>query len=407
MNIVAPPLFFRIKNAMEDDNKVALIWGGKGSGKSHNALLTILLRFCEEKQGNYLFTRKVQAKIKASILNMCDKLIIKYSLPLKIVYSPNAGSIRNKYGMNIFCMGLDNPIQIQSTSSLRLGFCEEATEITKEDYDIISDNVREGGGKLLLLFNPKMANNHWLATDIMDNQQVMDKTTSVHSWVHDNPEAWDKDGKMYDYISYLQGLKDTDEVRYRINYLGQRAILVEDLYFPNIKRGYVPIDAKLLSYGIDFGYSPDPTTVVSIYEYENNLHIMEWLYERNLPIITADQSLPSLAKFIKDNLHYKDYFTMCDNSRPDSINDLKRELLCPFFIGAKKGKGSIEDGLTRISAYSNIIIETNSHNAYSEFVNYRRLKQNGILLPKPAPGQSDHCIDAVRYALTNKSLSEL
>ena len=46
----------------------------------------------------------------------------------------------------------------------------------------------------------------------------------------------------------------------------------------------VPVDASLIAYGMDFGYTNDPSTLVSVYTQGHNLYIKEHLY-RTLSLI--------------------------------------------------------------------------------------------------------------------------
>ena len=80
----------------------------------------------------------------------------------------------------------------------------------------------------------------------------------------------------------LYRLKDVDENYWRVYGLGLQGT-GQDSVFSNFKIiDEVPGKANLISYGLDFGYSIDPTAVVGVYKDEYNIYIDEVMYERGL-----------------------------------------------------------------------------------------------------------------------------
>ncbi len=69
-------------------------------------------------------------------------------------------------------------------------------------------------------------------------------------------------------------------------------------------------------------------------------------------------------------------------------------------VGAKKGKGSVEDGIQFLRSFERIVIHPRCKHAAEDFGNYRwkRDKISNEILAIPAQG-SDHWPDAARYAL--------
>ena len=91
------------------------------------------------------------------------------------------------------------------------------------------------------------------------------------------------------------------------------------------------------------------------------------------------------------------HLVIVDSHRPDVIENLKSEHL-PV-TGAVKGKGSVIAGVDWLRT-QNIVIHPRCKRASAEFrsYSYRIDSATGEPLPELATKQSDHTVDAVRYA---------
>jgi phage terminase large subunit len=76
-------------------------------------------------------------------------------------------------------------------------------------------------------------------------------------------------------------------------------------------------EAEFVAFGLDWGYSNDPTAVVAVYKNGNDLYVEEVLYEKGL-----------VMKDIADKLSKKEidksYEIWCDSSEPRSVEELYR-----------------------------------------------------------------------------------
>jgi len=88
---------------------------------------------------------------------------------------------------------------------------------------------------------------------------------------------------------------------------------------------------------------------------------------------------------------------VADSARPETISYMKRQ---GFRIrGAKKGKGSVEDGVEFLKSFD-IIVHPRCVNTVRELTNYshRTDRHTGEIIPR-VEDANNHCIDALRYAL--------
>ena len=159
---------------------------------------------------------------------------------------------------------------------------------------------------------------------------------------------------------------------------------LEGVIFNNWKSiDSIPEDARLLGYGLDFGYTNDPTSIVEVYKW-NELRILnEICYNKGL-------SNSQIAKIITTKLP-----CYCDSAEPKSIDELKSYGIKA--IGVTKGADSINFGIQTIQQ-NEYLVTSKSTNLIKELRKYAwdKDKKTGDKLNKPIDS-FNHAIDAWRY----------
>ena len=146
-------------------------------------------------------------------------------------------------------------------------------------------------------------------------------------------------------------------------------------------------------YGFDFGYANDPSAGVKCWIHNNRLFIEYELYQKKLDI---DVSVPAAARDLPlCTMHT----VRCDSARPETIAYLKQHGM-PGATAAKKGPGSIEDGVAYIKSFDEVVIHPRCPNALMEFTkySYKVDRLSGDIIPKIVDDHN-HLIDALRYAI--------
>ena len=165
-----------------------------------------------------------------------------------------------------------------------------------------------------------------------------------------------------------------------------------------------PDDAKLICYGLDFGYSNDPSTLVAIYERLGVYYAQEVFYQKGLTNLYRDEmEEEEKLNTIQYKLEYlnihKDTPIIADSSEPKSIEDFKR--LGYNIRGAIKGQGSVQNGIDYLQSRK-IRITPDSVNGLKEARMYCwKINKNGITTNIP-DDKFNHFWDATRYALSDK-----
>ena len=167
---------------------------------------------------------------------------------------------------------------------------------------------------------------------------------------------------------------------YGLGELGQ----LDSVIFNNWKQiDNIPKEARLLGHGIDFGYTNDPSTIISLYKLDNTFILHEALYQKGM----SNRELFNICKGLGG------YF-VADSAEPKSIAELQSYGIA--VMGAEKGAGSVMHGIQSLQSVD-LLVTSSSVNLIKELRNYTWDKdRNGTILKKPIDAYN-HGIDAARY----------
>jgi phage terminase large subunit len=145
----------------------------------------------------------------------------------------------------------------------------------------------------------------------------------------------------------------------------------------------IPPEARLLGYGVDFGYTNDPTAIVEIYKYNDTRILNEICYQKGLSNKQIADKIPTL------NPAY------CDSAEPKSIAELQDLGINAYPV--RKGSDSINFGI-QLMQEQNYLVTENSRNLINELRKYAWAvdRKTGLKTNKPIETWN-HILDATRY----------
>lgn len=148
----------------------------------------------------------------------------------------------------------------------------------------------------------------------------------------------------------------------------------------------IPNEARLSRYGLDFGYTNDPTAIVAIY-YHNGGYIWDEVgYQKGL--LNKD-----IADIFKNQ---KRALVIADSAEPKSIDEIKSYGIT--ILPANKGPGSVNQGINKVQQ-EQISVTKRSVNILKEYRNYVWITdKDGKILNEPVDF-NNHAMDAGRYAM--------
>ena len=191
----------------------------------------------------------------------------------------------------------------------------------------------------------------------------------------------------------IESLKKTDPMKWKVYGLGLTG-QIEGVVFPNVEWiAELPKEnIKRVAYGMDFGYTNDPTTLVKLILSEGKLYGKLLLYKTGLTNQDIAKEFYKLG--IKKGLRSGDLI-MADSAEPKSIKELRN--LNYRVKPCKKGADSIRSGIDKVKSYGklNLIYNELWKHEQRKYV-WTINKKDGKAINKPI-SEFNHIWDAFRY----------
>ncbi|MBP6063855.1 MAG: PBSX family phage terminase large subunit [Bacteroidales bacterium] len=361
---------------INDKNRILLIYGGAGAGKSYAVAQKIIAICCKYKDKKILCIRKTFPSLRLTTVETIMQLLHKYHIPFKL---NKAEYILYLNGNRVIFKGLDDPEKIKSVTDVDYIWIEEATELTKEEF--MQCNLRLRGQELpkghyrqlIATFNP-IGENNWIYKNYF-NRDIDDVKRYKYNYRSNN--FLDSE-----YINELERLKEQDEELYRVFTLGEWGQLI-GLIFPSWKTAK-KIPEGVTYYGLDFGYE-NPTALIEVTQREDELYVKELIYKTHMTNSELIEEMKSLN--IKGTI-------IADSAEPNRIEEIYK---AGFDIRpANKGRDSVRLGIDFLKRFKVYMVD--SPNIEKERSSYAFKKdKKGEPLDEPVE-YNNHAIDAIRYA---------
>lgn len=374
--------------------------GSRASKKSKTTALWYIVNLMKYPQANLLVIRKVYRTLHDSCFTDLKWAISRLGVqafwdvkesPLELTYKPT--------GQKILFRGLDDPLKVTSIAAEHGYLCwawiEEAYEISSEaDFNMIDESIRgaippETGlfKQVTLTFNP-WNEHHWLKARFFDtpDPDTLALTTNYtcNEWLDD------ADRRVF------ERMKVQNPRRYSVAGLGEWGI-VDGLVFENwveeaFEKTIIAARPDVKSaFGLDFGYTNDPTAFFCglVSEKEMTIWVFDELYERGLTNRAIYQRIYGMG-YAKERIRG-------DSAEPKSLDELREEGLRRI-RPAGKGPDSIRSGIQYIQNFR-IVVHPRCVNFLTEISNYTWAKDKfGNKTGRPID-DFNHLMDAMRYAM--------
>jgi phage terminase large subunit len=150
----------------------------------------------------------------------------------------------------------------------------------------------------------------------------------------------------------------------------------------------IPPEARLERYGLDFGYTNDPTAIVAIYYYNGGYILDEVLFQKGMS-----------NKQIADTLlNQKKALVIADSAEPKSIDEIRSYGI--NILPATKGAGSVNQRI-QMAQDQQILVTKRSLNVIQEYRNYLWETDRDGLLTKDPEHLWSHSMDAFMYGMAS------
>lgn len=377
-----------------------VVKGSRGSKKSKTTALNFIYRLMMYDWANLLVVRRFSNTNKQSTYTdlrwATNRLGVKHlfkfndSLP-EITYKPT--------GQKILFRGLDDPLKITSITVENGILCwawfEEAYQIeTFDKFSTVVESIRgsiddsEFFKQITVTFNP-WSERHWLKPTFFDEDTKLNNTFSYTTTYRVNEWLDEVD------IARYEDLYRTNPRRARIVCDGDWGV-AEGLVFENFEVKEFDWVKKLkekqvVAHGSDFGFTQDPTTLVStIVDTQNKeLWIYDEYYQRGM--LTDEIYQMYIDKGLKNAE------IIADSAEKRLITEIKRKGISNIKPSVK-GQGSIMQGVQFIQGFK-IYVHPSCEHTIEELNTYTfDQDKDGNWLNKPID-ENNHILDALRYSL--------
>lgn len=254
-------------------------------------------------------------------------------------------------------------------------FINEANNVPFNAFEELEVRTKE---YVFLDWNP--TNEFWYYTEVKDKRNDIEEITLTYL----ENEALDE--SIVRSIEQRRGRKGWWQV-YGMGQLGE----VEGKIYRDwniLEDEEVPKYAKLVRYGLDFGYSNDPTAIVAIY-FGDGIYILDEV------VFLKGLSNKQIADTL---LNQPQALVIADSAEPKSIDEIRGYGI--NILPAEKGKDSVNNGIQLVQEQK-IGVTKRSVNIIKEYRNYLwETDKDGKILNEPEHTFS-HSMDAIRYALAS------
>ena len=358
------------------------IYGGRGSGKSHDVAEYCLFRAYQSKI-KVLCTRELQNSIADSVYSLLKNKIT--DMKLDFFFTVYKDRIVGNNGSEFIFKGIHNNVsEIKSMENISIAWLEESQSLSRESIDVIVPTIRAPGSILIFTFNPYKDNDpiYMEMKNATEDDLVIKANYSDNPWFPEELKLEMERDKKNDYQKYLwawegECLGLSDAQIFRGKYV--------------IENFETPKNADF-HFGADWGFANDPTTLVRSFIVGNDLYI-----DMCAGRVGCDlEDTPSLFNEVQGSSIYPIY---ADSARPETISFMRSKHY--NVIAAEKWNGSVEDGIQYLRSFSCIHIHERCKAVAEEFdlYQYKVDRQTGEVLRVPVD-KFNHYIDAIRYSLT-------
>ena len=372
------------------DCRYFILTGGRGSSKSFT---TTLVNTTETFQPNNrtLFTRYTMASAHLSIIpEYLEKIDL---LNVNQFFDINKTDIKNNVtGSDIIFKGIktssgNQTAALKSLQGVTTWVLDEAEELVDEEtFDKIDLSIRQKGthNKVILILNPT-TKEHWIYKRFFEGKGVeagfngvKDNVCYIHTTYKDNELNLDES-----FIHSVELMQQTRPEKYAHQILGGWLDKAEGVVFTNWNYGAFNPNNLQTSFGQDYGFSIDPTTLieVAIDKKLKKIYVKEHVYK---PKLTTSE-ISHINKTI-----CKNRLIIADSAEPRLINEIS--LSGCNIHPTTKGPGSISAGIALMLDYE-IVVDEDSLNIGKELNNFIYADKGSNLYVD----NFNHAIDAIRY----------
>ena len=356
--------------------RIRIIQGGTSASKTVSVILYLIARAQSDK--NITLTSIVSESfphLRRGVMRDFETIMREHQYFKEYLWDKTNSVYTFENGSKIEFFSVDQPEKVRGARRDRL-FINECNNVSFAAFEELEVRTKEF---IIVDFNP--TNEFWVFTDILGKRNDIDHIILTYK---------DNEPLSQEIVKSIESRKDR-KGWWQVYGLGQLGEVEGIIYkgWQVIKE--IPHEARLERYGIDFGYSVDPTAICAVYYYNGGYIVDEIAFQKELS-----------GKQIADILlnQPRKALAIADSADPRLIDEIRT-----YGVNIQptvKGKDSVRQGIQAIQEQQ-ISMTERSVNIHKAVKNYMWATDRlGNFL---SPNEPDHLFsdlpDSIRYAMTS------
>lgn len=355
--------------------RIRAITGGTSASKTIS-ILVWLIDYCQSPKNAY--KNKIVTVVSESYPHLSKGAMTDFEMIMKDRHYWK-DELWNKKGIYTFESG--NKLEFYSVDTYGKAhgprrdilFLNECNNLSYQIVDQLIIRTRE---TIFMDWNP--TSSFWFYEDMLPmrddidfitltylDNDGLDETTKLEIESHRSNKAW-----------------------WQVYGLGQLGTLEGSIYRDWTILDAVPQEARLEKYGLDFGYSNDPTASDAIYKWNDAIVLDQVIHQKGLSNRQIAETYQNMQRAL----------VIADSAEPKSIDEIASYGV-PI-IAAVKGADSVNQGIQLLQS-KKVFITKRSVETLKEYRNYLWMTdKDGKIINEPSPIWNHH-MDDIRYAVSS------
>jgi phage terminase large subunit len=361
-----------LKRIISLNKRIRIIQGGTSAGKTISVVQDLIDRAQRDKVPTLTsIVSESFPHLKRGVMRDFLMIMQEHNYYKENNWNKTDYTYTYESGSKIEFFSADQPSKVRGPRRDRL-FLNEANNVPYEAFDQLEVRTKE---LIYIDYNP--TNEFWVYDQIIGKRDDYEHITLTYV---------DNEGLSKEIVASIEQRKD-NKSWWQVYGLGQLGEVEGKIYKDWAIIDEIPHEARLERYGLDFGYSNDPTSIVAIYRYNGGFILDEITHQKGL-------SNKQIADIFNNQ---EKALVIADSAEPKSIDEIMSYGV--NIQGALKGQGSVNQGIQFVQD-QRISMTKRSINVIKAYRNYMwKIDKDGKILNDPDHFLSD-AMDSVRYGLS-------
>lgn len=353
--------------------KIRAVQGGTSASKTISILLYLIARAQSDKTPTLAsVVSESMPHLKKGALRDFKRIMKEHRYWKDSAWAETDKIYTFETGSQIEFFGADQSEKLRGGRRDR-GFMNECNNISLEAFDEFEVRTKEF---VYLDWNPTLA--FWFYTDILGMREDVEHIILTYK---------DNEACPPEIVASIEARRNR-KGWWKVYGEGQLGEVEGKIYKDWKIIDDIPHEARLVRYGLDFGYSNDPSAIVAIYYYNGGYIFDEIVFLKGM-------SNKQLADTVISQEH-NGVLVMADSAEPKSIDEIR--MYGVNIQPVDKGKDSVRQGI-QVVQDQNISVTNRSVNIIKEYRNYLwKTDKDGKIINEPEHAFS-HSMDAIRYGM--------